>query len=92
LREGFLQQNAMDEIDAYSTVQKQICMLDLILYFHKRARRIISKGAPIVVIHDLPAVNVLIRMKSSIPNSNLTEFDVCRKQIDEQMNKLEEEY
>jgi V/A-type H+-transporting ATPase subunit A len=92
LREGFLQQNAMDEIDAYSTVQKQIRMLDLILYFHKRARRIISKGAPIVVIHDLPAVNVLIRMKSSIPNSNLTEFDVCRKQIDEQMNKLEEEY
>jgi V/A-type H+-transporting ATPase subunit A len=92
LREGFLQQNAMDEIDAYSTVQKQICMLDLILYFHKRARRIISKGAPIVVIHDLPAVNVLIRMKSSIPNSNLTDFDVCRKQIDEQMNKLEEEY
>ena len=37
LREGFLQQNAMDDIDAYSTVQKQMRMLDLILYFHGRA-------------------------------------------------------
>ncbi len=37
LREGFLQQNAMDAVDAYSTIQKQIRMLELILHFHERA-------------------------------------------------------
>jgi len=92
LREGFLQQNAMDPIDAYSTVEKQIRMLDLILYFHSRAQKVINKGAPIVVIHDLPAMNSLIRMKSVIPNEDTAAFDAQRQQIDEQMNKLEEEY
>ena len=48
LREGFLQQNSFDKVDAYSTVQKQIRMLGLILYFHERALRIIKRGAPII--------------------------------------------
>ena len=67
-------------------------MLDLILYFHGRAKRIINKGAPIVVIHDMPVMNSLIRMKSLIPNNDLPAFDANRKQVDEQMDKLEEEY
>ena len=92
LREGFLQQNATDDIDAYSTVEKQIRMLDLILYFHGRAQKIIIKGAPIMIIHDLPAMNSLIRMKSIIRNEDLAAFDTNRKQIDDQMDKLEEEY
>ena len=92
LREGFLQQSAMDDIDAYSTVEKQMRMLDLILYFHGRAKRVISKGAPIVVIHDLPVMNSLIRMKSQIPNDNMPGFDANQVQIDEQMDKLEAEY
>jgi V/A-type H+-transporting ATPase subunit A len=92
LREGFLQQNAMDDIDAYSTLDKQIHMLDLILYFHGRAKRVISKGAPIVVIHDMPVMNSLIRMKSLIPNNDMLQFDANRRQVDEQMDKLEEEY
>ena len=91
-REGFLQQNATDAIDAYSTVEKQIHMLDLILYFHGRAHKVIGKGATIVVIHDLPVVNTLIRMKSTIKNEDLAGFDGIRQQIDEQMNKLEAEY
>ncbi len=56
LREGFLQQNAMDAVDAFSTVQKQIRMLDLILHFHQTAQRIVKRGAPISAIHNLPVV------------------------------------
>src|SRR5512135_2519320 len=44
IREGFLQQNSYDPVDAFSTVEKQIRMLDLILYFHERAHRIIRHG------------------------------------------------
>jgi V/A-type H+-transporting ATPase subunit A len=58
LREGFLQQNALDPIDTYSTIEKQIQMLRLILHFHNRAAQIIAKGCPIVVIHDLPGSTV----------------------------------
>ena len=92
LREGFLQQNAMDDIDSFSTVQKQIMMLHLILYFHQHALPIVRRGAPISVIHGLPVVNTLIRMKSEVSNDNLSKLDDIQRDIDDQIEKLEKEY
>jgi len=92
LREGFLQQNAMDDVDAFSTVEKQIRMLELILHFHERALKIVKRGAPISVIHQLPSVDTLIRMKSLVPNDELDKLDGVRKAVDEQMTQLDQEY
>ena len=92
LREGFLQQNSYDDIDAYSNVHKQIHMLELILHFHERARRIIRLGAPIAVVHNLPVVNTLIRMKTVVPNNDLSRLKDIQKDIDDQMEKLEVDY
>jgi V/A-type H+-transporting ATPase subunit A len=92
LREGFLQQNSYDDIDAYSNVRKQIRMLELILHFHEWARRIVRLGAPIAVIHNLPVVNKLIRMKSVVPNEELDGLKDIQKEIDEQMQQLEVDY
>jgi len=92
LREGFLQQNALDDVDAYSTIQKQIKMLNLILHFHHRAHRIIKTGATISVIHKLPVTDTLIRMKGEIKNDELEKLDEIHKVIDQQMDQLETEY
>lgn len=92
MREGFLQQNAMDPIDAYSTVQKQIRMLGLILHFHERAQRIIKHGASVAVINRLPVVGNLIRMKTRVPNDQLEKLDEIQKEIDQQMDQLDTEY
>jgi V/A-type H+/Na+-transporting ATPase subunit A len=92
LREGFLQQNSYDEVDAYSNVHKQIRMLRLILHFHERAQRIVRHGAPIAVIHNLPVVNTLIRMKTVVPNEDLSGLIDIQKDVDDQMEKLEVEY
>jgi len=92
LREGFLQQNAMDKVDAYSTIQKQMGMLGLMLYFHNRAHKIIKAGATIGVIHNLPVVNTMIRMKTEVPNEELEKLDDIHKAIDAQMTQLEADY
>ena len=92
LREGFLQQNAMDTVDAYSTVQKQIRMLGLILHFHERALQIVRHGAPISVIHNLSVVDTLIRMKTLVPNEELVKLDEIQKTVDDQMSQLDTEY
>ncbi|HEX9387398.1 MAG TPA: V-type ATP synthase subunit A [Anaerolineales bacterium] len=92
IREGILQQNATDPVDAYSPVEKQIRMLELVLYFHERGMNIIRRGAPISMIHDLPVVDMLIRMKSNVPNDALNKFDDVQKAIDEQMSQLDAEY
>jgi V/A-type H+-transporting ATPase subunit A len=92
LREGILQQNATDPVDAYSPIEKQIRMLELVLYFHERGMTIIKRGAPINLIHDLPVVDTLIRMKSNVSNDDLGKFEDIQKAIDEQMSQLDSEY
>lgn len=92
LREGILQQSALDAVDAYATVEKQVRMLRAILHFHDRAVRIISKGCPIVLIHNLPIVNSLVRMKTNIPNDSAAKIDKLIVDLDAQMEQLEREY
>ena len=92
IREGILQQNATDTVDAYSSVEKQIRLLELVLYFHERGMSIIRRGAPINLIHDLPIVDTIIRAKSSVTNEELGKLDDIRKQLDEQMSQLDAEY
>jgi V/A-type H+-transporting ATPase subunit A len=92
LREGFLQQNALDEVDSYTSVEKQVRMLQIILHFHDRAARIIAKGCPIVVIHGLPVVNTLVRMKTTVPNEQIEQIDEIWKVLDGQMDQVEKDY
>jgi V/A-type H+-transporting ATPase subunit A len=92
LREGFLQQNALDEVDTYASAHKQIQMLDLILHFHQRAQRIVQGGALVVAIQELPVVNRLIRMKTLVANDQLDDLDGIRKELDEQLDQVEQEH
>ena len=92
LREGFLQQNALDEVDSYATVEKQMRMLQIILHFHERAEGIIAKGCPIVVIHNLPIVNTLVRMKTTVRNEQVEQIDEIWKALDEQMDQVKKDY
>lgn len=92
IREGILQQNATEAVDAYSSVEKQIRLLELVLYFHERGMAIVKRGAPINLIHDLPVVDTIIRAKSAVTNEEMHKFDDIQKQIDEQMGQLDAEY
>ena len=51
-----------------------------------------AAGALIAVIHDLPVVNTLIRMKTLVTNDNLSRLDDIQHEIDEQMDQLEAKY
>ena len=92
LREGFLQQSALDEVDSYSTIDKQMRLLEIMLHFHNRAARVIAKGCPIFVIHGLPIVNTLVRAKTSVPNEQVERIDDIWKALDEQMDQVEKDY
>ena len=62
------------------------------MHFHHRALRIVKHGATIALIHRLPVVDTLIRMKEQITNDELDKLDAITKLIDEQMGQLEMEY
>jgi len=75
IRTAFLQQNALDAIDTYCVPQKQFKMLKIIVDFHESAERILSKGAPLFKVTQLPIIPEIMRMKTSIPNNQLSMLD-----------------
>jgi V/A-type H+-transporting ATPase subunit A len=92
LRDGFLHQTAADEIDAFASVEKQIRMLELILDFHNRASALVARGCPVVVIHELPVVERIVRIKQMVPNDELELLDEIRALLEREMRELERAY
>jgi V/A-type H+-transporting ATPase subunit A len=79
-------------VDGYSTIEKQVLMLKIILHLHERAARVIAKGCPVIVIQGLPIVNTLVRMKSNVPNEQVQQIDEIWQALDEQMDQVEKDY
>lgn len=64
LREDFLQQSALDEIDQYSPIDKTGAMLSAIMNFYHGARKLVAKGKALDTLTSLPYVQDIIRMKT----------------------------
>ncbi len=92
LKEGFLQQNALDEVDTYALPTKQVKLLRTIIHFHRRAAALIEKGCPVVRLREMPIIPKLLRLKSIVPNDRADELDKVLEEINHQMNELEREY
>ena len=60
-QEGFLQQNAYDEVDAYCAPQRQIELLDEFMRARREGLKTIESGAPAAV-----DFNALIKMKNEL--------------------------
>ena len=55
LREDFLQQNAFMDVDAYSSFDRQMRLLALILHYEDLCRDAIDKGAALPALYAIPA-------------------------------------
>lgn len=63
IREDFLHQLAFHEIDTYTSLNKQLCMMKLILEFYDCACAALEKGADIEAIVNLPVQEKIGRFK-----------------------------
>jgi len=63
IREDYLQQSAYDDVDTYTSIQKQFRMLRAILSFGDREQEAIQKGASVARLQKLPVRTKLSRMK-----------------------------
>jgi len=90
LRIAFLQQNALDPIDTYSTPLKQFKMLKIILDFYHGAKVIIDKGAPIFKVTQLPIISEIMRMKRDIPNDDIQRLADLNERVKGSLSDLEE--
>ncbi len=63
LREDFLHQNSFDEIDTYTSLQKQYYMLSLIMNFYRESLKALERGAAFEQLLTLPVRERIARMK-----------------------------
>jgi len=87
VREDFLHQNAFDEIDTYTSLQKQFKMLRNIIRVYEKAVEAFEKGAEIDEIWELPVMEKIARSKL-IKEEELSKLDDIYKEIEESIEKL----
>ena len=92
IKNGFLQQNAFDDIDKYCSVEKQILILDLIMEFYKRSVELIKNGALLSRIINLPVCDELVRIKMVYKNDEIDKIEEVRVHLDTQLGELERSY
>ena len=88
IKNGFLQQNAFDEVDCYSVPEKQIALLFLIMNFHKKSLELLKAGCPLVKIMNLSVREEIIKAKSEIPNNDLAGIKTIASHLDDETSTL----
>ena len=73
VREDFLQQNAFEETDSFTQLEKQLLMMKLVFYYEDMAKAAVSNGADIEEVSTLPSREEISRFKS-------VEYDRCREE------------
>lgn len=92
IKNGFLQQNAFDDIDVFSVPEKQLLILQLMMNFYTRAKTIIRNGAPLIKITALSSRDDIVRIKTSIANDRLEEIKQIEKRMNDQLDELDRMY
>jgi len=88
IREGFLQQNAYDEVDAYCPPQKQYKLLRLLLRFHHLAEEALHRGVPLKEIRSLQVISKIMRAKYEVRNEELHRIDEIVQEVERQFSEL----
>ena len=92
IKNGFLQQNAFDEVDVYSVPEKQIQILQLMIQFYRRAISVIKQGCPLIKINSLACKEEIIRLKTSVPNDKLEMIKEVENRFENEFGNLERLY
>ena len=88
IREDFLQQNAFEDEDSYSALDKQYALLELIFAFEDKARRAIDEGADIEKLSNLPVRERIGRFKAVPYGDFASEAQKITAEMTEQLDQL----
>jgi len=89
IKNGFLQQDAFDEKDMYSSPTKQVSLLRIMLGFHKRGQELISRGVHLADIRKLPAIEKIQRARLTFGNDELEGLEKLGSDATAQLDNLE---
>src|SRR5690606_12556651 len=71
IRLGYLQQNAFHKDDTYVPLNKQLKMMDVILYLEKKSKVFIERGKSLNLLIESGIFDKVIKMKYDVPNDQI---------------------
>jgi len=92
LRNGFLAQNAFDDVDMYCEPQKQVALLRLMLDVYRRGLAVIDRGASWTSVAELGCLQELVRAKSSVPGKDPAALDALAGRVRADLDQLERQH
>jgi V/A-type H+-transporting ATPase subunit A len=87
IREDFLHQNALHEVDTYTSPKKQYLMLKNIMNFYTIASKLLDEGVPLQGILKFPEREKIARMKF-VSESRISEIEHLIREVEEKLLSL----
>lgn len=88
IRVGYLQQNAFHKDDTYVPLQKQMKMMDVILYLYKKCKDLVTQGKPMSQVVASGIFDKVTKMKYDVPNDHIELLDDYFRQIDAAVSQV----
>ena len=88
IREDYLHQNAFDEVDTYTSLQKQFDMLQLILAFQEKGQQALDAGANLSDVMGLPVRDRIGRAKYIPEDQIKVQFEQIESDLSSQTAAL----
>ena len=92
IKEGFLIQNAFDDIDNYISTKKLLGQIKIILLLYKEAKELLTKGVIIEEIKDLESLDDILRISKSIPNEDFDKIIEIKENLIKEIKNLKRVY
>ncbi len=91
IREDFLHQNSFDEIDTYTSLDKQYKMLDLIMTYYRKGCEALDRGVPFKSLTNLEVMESIGRFKYTKENEVNEQYDKVLRRLNDEIDALKEE-
>lgn len=88
IRNGFLAQNAFNDIDKYVNVDKQVKMLDVINTYYDQSINAIDNSVSYKDFYDSKLISEISQMKYQVENDKLYKLDDLKSKISSHFDKL----
>lgn len=88
IKNAFLQQNSFDLQDKFCSPEKQIKLLKCLLTLYLEGRELVRTGVPVKDIAALDVVSEIVRLKSEIPDRELSRMDDYMERLKKGLESL----
>lgn len=88
VRLGFVQQNAYHPSDTYVPLEKQLKMMETIMYLYDQCKKLVAMNMPMSLVKESNIFERVISIKYDVANDELGKFKDYKDAIDDFYNHL----